>query len=94
MFRTYYPNPFTSKLLWIALLQTCIRDIIDKQHYTVDMILAVVVTAAAWGWTKNVYPEDEPLPSSSAGGRPTAAALVLVVLGLAVAAVAVFVAKS
>jgi DNA mismatch repair protein MutS2 len=97
MFRTYYSNAFSSKLLWIALLQTCIRDIIDRQHYTVNMILAVAVTTAAWGWTRGIYPEDEPLPASrddKEGGKPTAAALLLVVLGLATAVVAVFVAKS
>ncbi|WIA42869.1 hypothetical protein OEZ86_008792 [Tetradesmus obliquus] len=96
MFCSYYPNRFSSPLLWLALLQTCIRDIIDRQHYTVDMILAVAVTTAAWGWTRRVYPEDAPLPSSEGEEeeRPTAAALLLVVVGLATAAVAVFVAKS
>jgi DNA mismatch repair protein MutS2 len=97
MFQTYYPNGFSSKLLWLALLQTCIRDIIDNQHYTVDMILAVVVTSAVWGWTRGIYPEDRPLPKLPEGaeaGRPNTLALLLVVVGLATAAVAVFVAKS
>jgi DNA mismatch repair protein MutS2 len=97
MFRTYYPNGFSSKLLWLALLQTCIRDIIDNQHYTVDMILAVVVTSAAWGWTRFIYPEDRPLPKlpeGAAASKPNALTLVLVEVGLATAALAVFVAKS
>jgi hypothetical protein len=33
--------------MWLALLQTSLRDVLDKQHYSVDMVLAPVVGAAA-----------------------------------------------
>ena len=44
--QTYYPGR-VSWLMWLALLQTSLRDVLDKQHYSVDMVLAPVVGAAA-----------------------------------------------
>ncbi|KAF6255128.1 hypothetical protein COO60DRAFT_1702962 [Scenedesmus sp. NREL 46B-D3] len=97
MFQTYYPNRFSTALLWIALVQTSIRDVIDKQHYSVDMLLAVVVTWAVWSWLRWVYPESCPLqkrPEGAAPDEPNVLALTLVGVGLLTAAVVVFVAKS
>jgi DNA mismatch repair protein MutS2 len=97
MFQTYYPNRFSTALLWIALVQTSIRDVIDKQHYSVDMFLAVVVTWAVWTWLRWVYPESQPLqkrPEGAAADKPNALVLTLVGVGLLTAAIAVFVAKS
>ncbi|WIA17126.1 hypothetical protein OEZ85_014019 [Tetradesmus obliquus] len=97
MFQTYYPNKFSTALLWIALVQTSIRDVIDKQHYSVDMFLAVVVTWAVWSWLRWVYPEGQLLPQrpeGAAADKPNALVLTLVGVGLLTAAVAVFVAKS
>lgn len=59
-FQTYYPGR-CSWLLWLALAQTSLTDSLYHQHYSVDMILAPVVTAAVWGWLKRVYPEDKPV---------------------------------
>jgi hypothetical protein len=42
--------------MWIAFLQASLRDVIDKQHYSVDMLLAAVVVSACWTWTERVYP--------------------------------------
>lgn len=97
MFQSYYPNRFSTSLLWLALVQTSIRDVIDKQHYFVDMFLAVVVTWAVWDWVKWVYPESQPLqqrPEGAAADKPNKFVLAVIGFGLLTAAVAVFVAKS
>lgn len=78
-------------------MQTSIRDVIDKQHYSVDMFLAVVVTWAVWDWLAWVYPPSQPLlqrPQGQPGDKPNPYVLALVAFGLLTAAVAVFVAKS
>ncbi|KAF8065840.1 IPCS1 [Scenedesmus sp. PABB004] len=96
-FQTYYPHRGVVALLWAALAQTCGRDVVDRQHYTVDMLLAVVVTWAVWDWTAWVYPPGAPLPRRPDGAprvAPSAAVLAVVALGLVVPAVVVFVAKS
>lgn len=97
MFQSYYPNRFSTSLLWLALVQTSIRDVIDKQHYFVDMFLAVVVTWAVWDCVKWVYPESQPLqqrPEGAAADKPNKFVLAVIGFGLLTAAVAVFVAKS
>eukprot|EP00775_Hariotina_reticulata_P013409 gene13409-13537_t len=96
-FQSYYPNRFSTALLWLGLIQTSIRDVIDKQHYSVDMILAVVVTWAVWDWLRWVYPESQPLaqrPEGAAADKPNPFVVGVVALGLLTAAVVVFVAKS
>ncbi len=97
-FRSYYARPaWPTVLLWIALAQTSIRDVIDQQHYSVDMLLAVIVTASIWSWADWVCPGTVPLPRRSGGtpgDRPHPLVLAVVVFGLATAAVVVFVAKS
>eukprot|EP00878_Enallax_costatus_P012058 GHUV01012590.1.p2 GENE.GHUV01012590.1~~GHUV01012590.1.p2 ORF type:complete len:216 (+),score=33.40 GHUV01012590.1:550-1197(+) len=96
-FQTYYPNRLSTSLLWIALIQTSIRDVIDKQHYSVDMFLAVVATWAVWDWLEWVYPPSQPLPprpKEQPGDKPNPYVLAVVAFGLLTAAVAVFVAKS
>ena len=41
---------------WVGLIQASLRDVIDKQHYSVDMILAAVVVSACWSWTEWIHP--------------------------------------
>eukprot|EP00879_Flechtneria_rotunda_P013945 GHRR01014564.1.p1 GENE.GHRR01014564.1~~GHRR01014564.1.p1 ORF type:complete len:201 (+),score=33.85 GHRR01014564.1:1051-1653(+) len=97
VFQTYYPNKFSAGLLWTALVQTSIRDVIDKQHYSVDMFLAVVVTWAVWDWLQWVYPRSQPLPQrpkGAAGDRLNPLVLALIAVALLTAAIAAFVAKS
>lgn len=43
-------------LLWAGLIQTAARDVLERYHYSVDMMLAVVCTWAVWTWTERVYP--------------------------------------
>jgi DNA mismatch repair protein MutS2 len=97
VFQTYYPGHICNWLLWVALIQVSIKDVIDKQHYSVDMVLAPVVTAAVWTWLEWVYPESKPLPKRAPGAAADALSpwvVALIVVGLTAAAVAVFVAKS
>lgn len=78
-------------------MQTSIRDVIDRQHYSVDMFLAVVVTWAVWDWLGWVYPPSQPLqqrPEGQPGDKPNPYVLTVVAVGLLTAAIAVFVAKS
>jgi DNA mismatch repair protein MutS2 len=97
VFQAYYPNTFSSGLLWVALVQASIRDIIDKQHYSIDMVLAVIVTWAVWVALQRVYPESQPLPgrpATAAADKPHPLVLALIALGLAGAAIVIFVAKA
>lgn len=95
--QAYYPHRLSTSLLWIALAQTSIRDVIDKQHYTVDMFLSVVVTWAVWDWLNWVYPPSQPLPprpKEQPADKPNPFVLSVVAFGLLTAAVVVFVAKA
>ena len=61
------------------------------------MILAIVVTSAAWTWTEWVYPRSEVLPQRPLGAprdklKPWV--LGLIVGALAIAAIIIFVGKS
>ncbi|GFR39788.1 hypothetical protein Agub_g273 [Astrephomene gubernaculifera] len=71
-FRTYHPGGWRpgTWLLWAALLHTCVRDVLDEQHYSVDMLLAVVVTWAVWDWVEWVYPPDRQLLPRRPAGTP------------------------
>lgn len=97
MFQAYYPDRGTTVLMWIALVQTSIRDVLEKQHYSVDMLLAPVVTGAMWTWLEAVYPQTQPLPKraeGAAGDKLNPVVLGIIVFGVAVAAVVVFIAKA
>jgi len=95
---SYYPHhPWPTALIWVALVQSSIRDFLEHMHYSIDMLLAVIVTAAVWGWLRWVYPESEPLQRRPEGGgadAPNPYVLGLVVFGLVTAAVAILVAKA
>lgn len=97
MFQAYYPNKWCSGLLWVALFQASIRDIVDQQHYSVDMFLAVVVTWGVWNALQWVYPETRPLPprpQSAVADKPNPLVLGLIGAGLLCAGIVIFVAKS
>lgn len=36
-----------------------LQETLDKTHYSVDMLLAVVLTALVWSWRQHVYPAHE-----------------------------------
>lgn len=63
-----YHDYFGSKccwLLWLALLQTSIRTVLEHHHYSVDMFLAVVVTTLVWRELEWVCPIQQPLNRAS-----------------------------
>ena len=41
---------------WAAVVKLCIQEVVDKTHYSVDMLLAVVCTALVWSWREGMYP--------------------------------------
>ncbi|KAG2444775.1 hypothetical protein HXX76_001518 [Chlamydomonas incerta] len=83
----------STAVLWLALAHAAIRDVMDRQHYSVDMLLAVVVTWAVWDWLEWVYPAGRAvLPRRPPGSPPDAlnpAVLALIIVCLAVAGVIV-----
>lgn len=95
---SYYPNHrWSLALVWVALVQSSTRDFLEHMHYSIDMLLAVVVTAAVWGWLRWVYPEAEPLQKRPEGAKADPAnpyVLALVAFGLFTAAVIILVAKA
>ncbi|KAG1676519.1 hypothetical protein FOA52_000062 [Chlamydomonas sp. UWO 241] len=56
--------------MWVALAQASLRDVVERHHYSVDMIVAVIVTAACWGWTERVYSPREVVLRPRARGAP------------------------
>ena len=74
-----------------------LHSALELQHYSLDMLLAPVVTAAVWTWLKWVYPEDEPLPRRQEGARsdpPNVFVVGLIAFALFTAAVIVVVGKA
>ncbi|KAL3155537.1 hypothetical protein ABBQ38_011089 [Trebouxia sp. C0009 RCD-2024] len=60
VFQTYYPG-WTAAFLWLAVIRTCFRAPMTKQHYAVDMFLAVVVTSLVWMQLDWICPASKPL---------------------------------
>jgi DNA mismatch repair protein MutS2 len=82
-------------VLWVCLLQTAVRDAMEAFHYSVDMLLAVVVTCAAWSWTRSVYPPSASVLRERAVGSPPDAfrwvVLMPIVVALFAGAVIIFI---
>jgi membrane-associated phospholipid phosphatase len=55
--QTYCAKRWCGFLAWLGVLKLCFQEVVDKTHYSVDMFLAVVVTALVWEWRKTVYDE-------------------------------------
>ncbi|KAG2501848.1 hypothetical protein HYH03_000346 [Edaphochlamys debaryana] len=97
--RTYYPgHRLTTWLLWLALFHACINDVVTLQHYSVDMLLAVVVTWAVWDWLQWVYPPAETVlpkrPPGQARDKLNPAVLALIIGCLLVAGIIVIAGKA
>jgi len=87
-------------VLWLALAQSALRDALEAFHYSVDMLLAVVVTSAAWSWTRAVYqpsPFGGLLRERPSGAPPDAfrwVVLAPIAAGLVAAGVIVFIGRA
>jgi len=69
--QTYYPGHRGCVLLmWVSLAQTAARDVLERFHYSVDMILAVLCVSAVWTWLAPVYPETEMVPERRRASPP------------------------
>ncbi|KAH3767023.1 Phosphatidylinositol:ceramide inositolphosphotransferase 3 [Pelomyxa schiedti] len=102
MFGTFYTGPrpwaqIVTGILWVVVAQTSVRDILTHHHYSVDMLMAVVVTAACWKWTAWVYSPRAGLLLQRRPGAPRDPMpkwlMIPIVLSLIFAAVLVLVAK-
>ena len=59
--QTFYParwrgGGLATTAAWAAVVKLCIQEVVDKTHYSVDMLLAVVCTALVWSWREGMYP--------------------------------------
>lgn len=95
---SYYPRGRAALcLVWAALVQSSVRDFLERMHYSVDMLLAVVCTWASWTWLGWVYPEARPLQKRPEGAAPDARnpfVLGVIAFSLLTATVIIFVAKA
>lgn len=61
-FQTFYRVPWikggATLISWLAVIKLCIQETIDKTHYSVDMFLAVAITALVWHWRAGTYSES------------------------------------
>jgi hypothetical protein len=55
---TFYPRGRwgAAALAWVAVAKLCLQEVVDKTHYSVDMLLAVACTVLVWRWQEGVYP--------------------------------------
>ncbi|KAL4447866.1 hypothetical protein ABPG75_005085 [Micractinium tetrahymenae] len=87
---TFYPLPAwrgdAAAVAWLAVLKLCLQETVDKTHYSVDMLLAVVLTALVWHWRSPAYPASAVLPARSRGSPkdPLPWGLVALVVGVLV----------
>jgi MFS superfamily sulfate permease-like transporter len=88
---TYYPLPAArggpSLAAWLAVAKLCIQETVDKTHYSVDMLLAVVLTALVWRWREPLYPPAATWAPRPSGTPPDPLPARLVALVLATLAV-------
>ena len=61
--QTFYAVPLhkggATLISWLAVLKLCLQETVEKTHYSVDMYLAVIVSALVWHGRKSVYSETD-----------------------------------
>jgi hypothetical protein len=68
VFGAYYPgHPGLTALLWGVLVQASVRNVLLHNHYSLDHLLAPLVTAAVWTWMAWVYPVTAVTPVTTPG---------------------------
>jgi DNA mismatch repair protein MutS2 len=84
--QTFYPAPYQwpAALAWAAVAKLCLQEVVDRTHYSVDMLLAVAVTALVWAWRAPVLPQGATWRRRRAGAPadPLARGLVAAVVGI------------
>lgn len=89
-FQTYYPQSLrrggTAAVAWVAVTKLCLQEVVDKTHYSVDMLLAVAVTVLVWHWRSALYPSTETWAKRKPNAVPDAVprALIGLVVGVLV----------
>lgn len=72
--QTFYPMPWykggPALWAWAAVAKLCIQETLDKTHYSVDMLLAVAITALVWVWRAPIYPAGTSVWSKRRKGAP------------------------
>lgn len=58
-----------SAVAWLALLKLCLQESVERTHYSVDMFLAVAVTALTWHWCAPECDADKPLSPRPPGQK-------------------------
>lgn len=82
---TFYPVSWgwglgPSTVAWLAVLKLCLQEVVDKTHYSVDMLLAVTCTALVWKWREGLYPISATWRQRKRGMPPDPAPSVLIAL--------------
>jgi hypothetical protein len=73
-----------SLLSWGAVAKLCLQEVVDKTHYSVDMLLAVACTALIWKWREHVYPATAILKHRRHGAKadPVPRTLIALTVGV------------
>lgn len=73
-------------IAWLAVTKLCLQEVVDKTHYSVDMLLAVACTALVWNWRERVYPVNAAWKKrpSKAVADPVPRGLIALVVGVLV----------
>jgi hypothetical protein len=57
--------PPPAAVAWAGVVKLCLQEVVDKTHYSVDMLLAVAVTTLVWEWRRSALYD----PSTAAWRR-------------------------
>lgn len=79
LYHSYYKSK-CCWLLWIALIQTSIRTVLEHHHYSVDMFLAVVITVLVWRELEWVCPRLQRQSFTNTVSRTSSRVLSLIVV--------------
>ena len=80
----YRGHKLPTVLAWAAVFKLCLQEVVDKTHYSVDMLLAVACTALVWKWREGVYPTSAVWAKRKPGSKadPVPRALIALVVGV------------
>ena len=85
--QTFYPvgwrhgGPVVA-VSWAAVVKLCLQEVVDKTHYSVDMLLAVACTVLVWRWRENLYNTQWHKRKPGSKPDPVPRALIALVVGV------------